>query len=35
MIVPHQKGLDLHYEPKKEADLFNELEELRNKLKMV
>ncbi|KIJ37082.1 hypothetical protein M422DRAFT_232063 [Sphaerobolus stellatus SS14] len=34
VVAPHHKGLNLHHDSKKEADLFSELEELRNNLRM-
>ncbi|KAF8470368.1 Mis12 protein-domain-containing protein [Gautieria morchelliformis] len=32
IVVSHQSGLDLHYEPQREMALFDEIEELRKKL---
>lgn len=35
VVVPHQKGLNLHHESHEEADLFNDLDDLRKKLQNV
>ncbi|KAF8513577.1 Mis12 protein-domain-containing protein, partial [Hysterangium stoloniferum] len=32
VVVPHHKNLNLHQDPKAEAELFNEVEDLRKKL---